>query len=352
MASYRIAVIPGDGIGPEVVGAAIKVVDAALAAESKCEWTRFDWGSEHYLEHGRMMPVDGLDILRPFDAILLGAVGDPRIPDHVTLHGLLLPIRRTFDQYLCLRPARTSRGVQSPLRRFPPSRIDLMVVRENTEGEYADVGGRLYRGTPEEVAIQTNVFTQRGCRRVIEAAFALAGRRRGQLTSITKSNAQAFGMVLWDEVFREVAGRHPEVATRSLLVDAAAMDLVRRPEQFDVIVASNLFGDILSDLAAAVVGGLGLTPSANLNPDRIGPSMFEPVHGSAPDIAGRGVANPIATVLAAAMMIEHLGLPDAARRMERSVESVLAAEAPRTPDLGGSDGTEAVTKALIAAVRQ
>jgi tartrate dehydrogenase/decarboxylase/D-malate dehydrogenase len=346
-----VALLPGDGIGPEVIDAAVAVVEAAPRdGEVTFEWTRLPWGSDYYLSHGRMMPVDGIEQLRGFDAILLGAVGDPRLADHLTLHGLLLPIRREFDQYLCVRPARLYSGLPSPLRGFPPGTIDLVICRENTEGEYADVGGRLYPGTDAETALQTNVFTKRGCRRIIEAAFELAQRRRGHVTSITKSNAQAYGMVLWDETFLEVARRYPEVAHRSLLVDAAAMDLVRRPDQFDVVVASNLFGDILSDLAAAVVGGLGLTASANLNPARTGPSMFEPVHGSAPDIAGRGIANPIATVLAAAMMLDHLGQGESARAIERSVEQVLAAGAVRTPDLGGTATTKQMTQALIAAL--
>jgi len=349
MTKRRIAVIPGDGIGPEVVEAAARVIDRA-AADLEIEWVRFPWGSDHYQRTGQMMPADGIEQLRAFDSILLGAVGDPGVADHVTLQGLLLPIRRRFDQFLCLRPARWYRGVAAPLREMPAGGIDLLIVRENTEGEYADVGARLDRGTEDEVALQTNVFTRRGCRRIIAAAFGAARDRRRHVTSVTKSNAQAFGMVLWDEIFREVALDYPDVTTRSILVDAAAMDLVRRPGAFDVIVASNLFGDILSDLAAAVVGGIGLAPSANIDPTRRHPSMFEPVHGSAPDIAGRGIANPIGAVLAGAMMLDHLGERRAAARIERAVERVLEAETVRTPDLGGDATTGAMTDALIGAL--
>ena len=347
----RIAVIAGDGIGPEVLDVAVDVTETALAVAGDCaEWVHMPWGAEHYLRHGQMMPDDGLEQLQGFDAILLGAVGDPRIPDHVTLHGLLLPIRRTFDQYLCIRPVRLYGGVTSPLRDASAGSVDLVIYRENTEGEYADVGGRLHRGSDAEIAIQSNVFTRRGCERVMRAAFSVAQRRRGHVTSITKSNAQAYGMVLWDETFRNVARSFPDVATESLLVDAAAVRLVRRPDAFDVVVASNLFGDILSDLAAALVGGLGLAPSANINPARTAPSMFEPVHGSAPDIAGQGIANPIAAVLSAAMMVEHIGAVAAAEIMRRAVEEVLADGLVRTPDLGGSARTVEVGRALIAAI--
>lgn len=345
----RVAVIPGDGIGPEVTSVAVEVADAALARTGAAvAWTWLPWGSEHWLASGRMMPEDGLELLARYDAILLGAVGDPRIPDHLTLHGLLLPIRRRFDLYLGVRPVRLFEGVSSPLVR--PGNIDLVIYRENTEGEYADVGGRVHQGTDSETAVQANVFTRRGCRRVMEAAFEAARERRGQVTSVTKSNAQAHGMVLWDEVFESVAAAYPDVATRTLLVDAAAFELVRRPDRFDVLVASNLFGDILSDLAAGVAGGLGLAPSGNVNPDRNVPSMFEPVHGSAPDIAGRGIANPIGAVLSAAMALDHLGLPDGARAVRNAVAQVLAPGGPRTPDLGGTRDTGAVAQALIAAL--
>ena len=349
MTPPRIALIPGDGIGPEVTAAAVRVADAALALDgTHAEWTTFPWGTDHYLHHGRTVPHGGLDALRAFDAILLGAVGDPRVPDTVTLSELIFPIRRSFEQYLNLRPARVWPGVQSPLRAIDAANIDLLIARENTEGEYANVGGRLHAGTAAEVAMQTNVFTRRGCERIIRVAFDLARGRRKLLTSITKSNAQAYSMTLWDDVFRTVALDYPDVATESLFVDAAAMDLVRRPAHFDVIVASNLFGDILSDLSAAVVGGLGMTPSGNINPERTSPSMFEPVHGSAPDIAGRGVANPLASVLSVAMLLEHVGQSVSARRIERAVGAVLAETTVRTPDLGGSAGTSEVTNAVVA----
>ena len=345
----RIALIPGDGIGPEVVSAAVRVADAALAREGdRCEWAQLPWGTEYYLQHGRTMPEDGLQQLRAFDAILLGAVGDRRVPDTITLQQLIFPIRRTFEQYLNLRPCRLLPGVASPLR--GESNIDLLIARENTEGEYANVGGWMHRGSEHEVALQTNVFSRRGCRRIVRAAFRLAQGRRRLLTSITKSNAQAYSMVLWDEVFREIGPEFPDVATESLLVDAAAMDLVRRPAHFDVIVGSNLFGDILSDLAAAVVGGLGVTPSGNINPEGSAPSMFEPVHGSAPDIVGKGVANPTATVLSAAMMFDHLGLGACARRIESAVSAVLRSGRAVTPDLGGRSTTNDMTDALVAAV--
>src|SRR5262249_43521800 len=282
------------------------------------EWNRLPWSSAYYKQTGHMMPADGWEILRRHDAVLLGAIGTPDVPDHVTLHGLLLPMRRKFDQYVNLRPAYLFDGVQSPLRDKAPGSIDMVVYRENTEGEYAPIGGRLYEGTPHEVAIQTNTFTRRGCERIIRAAFEGARRRRKKLTSITKSNAQTFGMVLWDEVFKAVARASPDVEAGSLLVDAAAMDFVRKPETFDVVVASNLFGDILTDLSAIVTGSMGLAASANINPERTYPSMFEPVHGSAPDIAGKGVANPMAAILSAGMLLGHLGLAKAAAAVRKA----------------------------------
>lgn len=348
--SYRIAVIAGDGIGPEVVEAAIPVLEAAASQSgAQFDWNRFPWGSEHYLAHGRMMPANALEELRPFDAIFFGAVGDPRLQDNLTLDGLLLPIRRGFDQYACVRPAVLYPGVQCPLAGKAPGSIDFVVVRENTEGEYAQVGGVLYPGGPHEVAVQSGIFTRHGTERVIRFAFELARERRGRrlVTSITKSNAQGYGMAFWDRVFVDVAREFPEIRTESLLVDAACMDFVRRPETFDVVVASNLFGDILTDLSAAITGSLGLAPSANLNPARTAPSMFEPVHGSAPDITGRGVANPMATMLAGAMMLDFLGETEAARLVESAVRGVLADGAPRTPDLGGTGTTREITSGVI-----
>jgi len=294
-----------------------------------------------------MMPADALDQLKKTDAILLGAIGHPDIPDHITLNGLLLPIRRGFDQYANVRPAVLYPGVSSPLAN--PGTVDMIVVRENTEGEYAQVGGFLYHHQPEEVAIQTAVFTRRGIERVVRHAFELARRRNGKrrVTSITKSNAQGFGMVLWDRAFAQVASEFPDIETESLLVDAAAMNFVRRPASFDVVVGSNLFGDILSDLSAILTGSIGLAPSANLDPTRRYPSMFEPVHGSAPDIAGRGIVNPLAAILSASMMLDHLGMEEAGRKVERAVAAVLAQGHVRTPDLSGTSSTREVTDAVL-----
>lgn len=353
MSTYRIAVIPGDGIGREVVPAAIEVLEAAgERCGFRFEWEHFDWGSEHYCEHGCMMPGDGLDRLRPFDAIFFGAVGDPKLQDNVTLNGLLLPIRRGFDQYACVRPAVLYPGVRCPLAGRQAGDIDFIVVRENTEGEYAQVGGLLYPGGSHEVAMQAAMFTRHGTERVIRFAFDLARRRNRKrlLTSVTKSNAQGFSMGFWDRVFSDVAREYPDIRTESLLVDAACMDLVRRPQDFDVIVASNLFGDILTDLSAAITGSLGLAPSANLNPPRTFPSMFEPVHGSAPDIAGRGVANPMAAMLASSMMLDFLGQAPAAQLVERAVLGALAAGRDLTPDLGGEGTTQRVTERIMAHV--
>jgi tartrate dehydrogenase/decarboxylase/D-malate dehydrogenase len=354
MQTYRVAVIPGDGIGHEVVPAAIRVLDTAAERSGfELAWEYFSWGSEHYFAHGRMMPADALDQLRPFDAIFFGAVGDPRLQDNVTLNGLLLPIRRGFDQYACVRPAVLYPGVRCPLAGKQPGEIDFVVVRENTEGEYAQVGGVLYPSGPHGVAVQSAVFTRHGTERVIRFAFDLT-RRRGRkrlLTSVTKSNAQGFSMGFWDSVFAEVAGDYPDVRTESLLVDAACMDLVRRPESFDVMVASNLFGDILTDLSAAITGSLGLAPSANLNPDKTFPSMFEPVHGSAPDIVGRGIANPMAAMLSGVLMLDFLGQAAAAVLVEQAVLGVLTDRRDITPDLGGTGTTESVSEAVVERVR-
>ncbi len=354
MRKIAVAVVPGDGVGPEVVRAARRVLEAAGARYGiDFAFEEFDWGAEYYFQHGRMMPASALDLLRSFDAILLGAVGHPDIPDYVTLGGLLLPLRRGFDLYANVRPAVLYPGVESPLAGRAPGAIDMVVVRENTEGEYAPVGGFVYHHQPEEIAVQSAVFTRHGTERIIRFAFELARRRNGKkrVASITKSNAQAYGMVLWDRVFDSVAREFPDIETESLLVDAAAMNFVRRPETFDVVVASNLFGDILSDLSAVLTGSIGLAPSANLDPQRRAPSVFEPVHGSAPDIAGRGVANPLAAILSAAMMLEHLGEAQAARSVEASVRFVLAAGSVRTPDLGGSSGTEDVAAAVVVNLR-
>jgi tartrate dehydrogenase/decarboxylase/D-malate dehydrogenase len=352
MAKHKIAVIRGDGIGVDVVEEGLKVLKA-VAPRYGIEWQfqEFPWSSEYYFEHGKMMPDDALDTLAKFDSIFLGAVGHPKIQDHVTLNGLLLPIRRRFDQYACVRPSVLYPGVKSPLAGKKPFDIDLIVVRENTEGEYANVGGFLYRDFPEEVAVQTAVFTRRGCERVIRHAFELAQQRRKKmkLTSITKSNAQGYGMVLWDRTFKIVAAEYPDVETNSLLIDAACMDFIRRPESFDVVVASNLFGDILTDIGAIITGSMGLASSANLDPEKRGPSMFEPTHGSAPDIAGKGIANPMAQILTSVLMLRHLGESKAADDVEKATLSVLETGEILTPDLGGTATTAAVGDAIAKA---
>lgn len=354
MRTIQIAVLAGDGIGPEVIRETVRAVEAVLprsAAEVK--WTYFPWGTDYYFQHQRMAPADYLDQLAKFDAILLGAVGHPRVQDHITLNGLLLPIRRRFDQYVCLRPSYLYEGVQSPLRDKPAGSIDLVVFRENTEGEYVNSGGRIYQSFPEEVALQTAVFTRRGCERIIRAAFEMAVTRpRKKVASITKSNAQGYGMVLWDECFARVAQEFPSIETESLLIDRAVMEFVRRPESFDVVVASNLFGDILTDLGAIVVGSMGLAASGNIDPTRQHPSMFEPVHGSAPDIAGKGIANPLAAILSAAMMLEHLDLKVAAQGLHRAVADLLKSGGPRTPDLGGTARCTEVGDAILHWIKQ
>jgi tartrate dehydrogenase/decarboxylase/D-malate dehydrogenase len=353
MAVHRIAVIGGDGIGPEVTDQAMRAADAAATKHDKTDllWNKLPWSTAYYKEHGRMLPTDGWDILRDHDAILFGAVGDPSVPDKVTVHELLLPMRRRYDQYVNLRPAYLFAGVPCPLVGKKPGDIDMLVYRENTEGEYAPVGGNLYGGTSNEIAVQTGVFTRRGCERILRAAFDAARKRpRRTLTSITKSNAMVYGMGLWDDVFNAVRADYPDVRSSSLLVDAAAMDFVRKPEAFDVVVASNLFGDILTDLSAAVTGSIGLASSANINPTKHYPSMFEPVHGSAPDIAGKGIANPLAAVLSAALMLDHLGLAASAGAVRHAVAVVLAEGKVKTPDLGGKGTTMEMGDAVVAAI--
>jgi tartrate dehydrogenase/decarboxylase/D-malate dehydrogenase len=353
MTSFDIAVIEGDGIGPEVTGEAIRAVEATGGlSDASFQWTRYPWGTDYYLQHGRMADDDYLDRLAAHDAILLGAVGHPDVQDHITLNGLLLPIRRRFDQYVCLRPSRLYPGIDSPLQNKQPGSIDMLIFRENTEGEYANVGGRVYQNQTDDIAIQTAVFTRRGCERIIRAAFEKAQTRpRKHVTSATKSNAQGYGMVLWDEIFAEVAGEFPQIKTDSLLIDRAVMEFVRRPESFDVVVASNLFGDILTDLAAIVVGSMGLAASANIDPTRRGPSMFEPVHGSAPDITGQGIANPLAAILSAGLMLDHLQLDAAAAAVDSAVANLLANDGPRTPDLGGTATTSEVGSAVVELIR-
>lgn len=352
MSTHTVAVVKGDGIGVDVVDEGIKVLDA-LAPKHDISWryTEFPWSSGYYLEHGEMMPATALDTLAGFDAIFLGAIGHPDIQDHITLNGLLLPIRRRFDQYVCLRPSVLYPGVESPLSGKKPYDIDLVVIRENTEGEYANVGGFAYHGMPQEVAIQSSVFTRRGCERVIRYAFELARERnkKRRVTSVTKSNALGY-MTVWDRAFETVGEEYPDIERQSLLVDAACMELVRRPEAFDVMVASNLFGDIITDIGAIISGSIGLASSGNINPDRSVPSMFEPTHGSAPDIAGQGVANPMAQILTAAMMLRHLGEGAAAASVEGAVLQVLEAGRGLTPDLGGSATTSDVGDAVAEMV--
>jgi tartrate dehydrogenase/decarboxylase/D-malate dehydrogenase len=353
MAVHRIAVIGGDGIGPEVIEQAIRAAEAAARKfdNATLDWNRLPWSTAYYKQHGRMLPEDGWDVLKRHDAILFGAVGDPSVPDRLTIHELLLPMRRKFDQYVNLRPAYLFAGVPCPLVDKKSGEIDMLVYRENTEGEYAPVGGQLYGGTENEIAVQTGVFTRRGCERILRAAFdAARKRRRKKLTSITKSNAQIWGMGLWDEVFAAVRTDYPDVQSNSLLVDAAAMDFVRKPESFDVVVASNLFGDILTDLSAAVTGSIGLASSANVNPTKKFPSMFEPVHGSAPDIAGRGIANPLAAVLSAGLMLGHLGLERGGAAVRDAVAKVLGEGVVKTPDLGGMNTTTEMGDAVVDAL--
>ena len=341
--SHRVAVIAGDGAGPEVVAEARKAVDA-LGLD--LDWSELLWGSAHYHETGTMMPPDALDVVRGHDAVLLGSVGDPSVPDHVTLWGLLLPLRQGLDLWANIRPARLLEGIPSPLAGSP--RVDLVVVRENTEGEYSGIGGRAHTGHPHEVGVETAVFTREGVRRVVEHAFELAEQRGGRLTSATKSNASRYGYVLWDEVVEEAAAAHPSVTVDRALVDALAARMVTDPASVDVILASNLFGDILTDLGAAVSGSLGIAPSGNINPERKHPSMFEPIHGSAPDIKGKGIANPIGAIWAGAMMLDHLGAKDGHDLVVGAIERVLAAPgAPRTPDLGGRATTSDVAAAIL-----
>jgi tartrate dehydrogenase/decarboxylase/D-malate dehydrogenase len=338
--THRVAVIAGDGAGPEVIAEARKAVDA-LGLE--LEWHDLPWGTDHFHEHGTMMPPDALEIARGHDAILLGAVGHPSVPDHVTLWGLLLPLRQGLDLYANLRPARLLDGVPSPLEGRP--HVDMLFVRENTEGEYSGVGGRAHRGLELEVGIETSVFTRGGVRRVVEHAFALAETRRGVLTSATKSNASRYGYVLWDEVVEEVHAAHPDVTVERELVDALAARMVSNPGSLDVVVASNLFGDILTDLAAVLQGGMGMAASASLGADRL--AMFEPVHGSAPDIAGQGIANPLGAIWSAALMLDHLGEADASARLMSAIEEVCRA-GMLTRDLGGSASTSEVGDAVAA----
>ncbi|MGK2927732.1 MAG: tartrate dehydrogenase [Lysobacterales bacterium] len=350
--SYRIAVIAGDGIGKEVMPEGIRAMDAAGTRFGvSFDWTEFDWSCETYHKTGRMMPENGIEQLGEFDAIYLGAVGYPGVPDHVSLWGLLIPIRRGFDQYVNLRPCKLMAGVPCPLNAKLAKDIDFWVVRENVEGEYSEIGGRIFEGTERETVSQQSVMTRIGVDRVLRYAFELAQTRpRGKVTSATKSNGIVYTMPFWDERFRLMKEQYPNVDTDQYHIDILTAWFVRDPQRFDVVVGSNLFGDILSDLGPAVCGSIGIAPSANINPEKLYPSMFEPVHGSAPDIAGQGIANPIGQIWAGAMMLNHLGHAEAGEAVERAIEKVLADGGPRTADLGGNASTIEAGKAIAEAV--
>lgn len=348
MTNYDIAVIPGDGVGEEVVPCALRVLEAAAEIHGgfRFQWTVFPWNCEYYLKHGKMMPDDGIATLSNFHQIFLGAVGMPElVPDHISLWGLLIKIRREMRQALNVRPAKMLRGIRSPLRE--PGDFDFVIVRENSEGEYSEIGGRIYHGEEEEMAIQNAVFTRKATQRAIRYAFELAASRKGHVTSATKSNGISHSMPFWDEMFRITAAEHPNIRTASAHIDALSAYLVMKPQQFDVIVASNLFGDILSDIAGAIMGSIGIAPAANLNIERTHPSMFEPVHGSAPDIAGQGIANPIGQIWTGKMMLDFMGYPEIGNLVLEAIEKTVASGIT-TPDLGGSSNTVGVTDAIIA----
>jgi tartrate dehydrogenase/decarboxylase/D-malate dehydrogenase len=350
----NIALIPGDGIGKEVVPCGVRVLDAAAALHGglRFSYREFPWSCEHYQQHGMMMPADGLDQLRPFDAIFLGAVGFPGVPDHVSLWELLIPIRRSFQQYACVRPIKLLPGVRSPLAARGPRDIDFVVVRENNEGEYSNMGGRMYQGTPWEIAVQNNVFTRMGTERIIRYAFELASKSgRKRVTSATKSNGINFSMPFWDEVFWQLARNYPDIESEQMHIDALAARFVTHPNRFGVVVGSNLFGDILTDLGAAIAGSIGIAASANLNPERAFPSMFEPVHGSAPDIAGKGIANPLGQIWSGALMLDHLGFPELAQRIVAAMSATLELGI-KTADLGGTANTVQVADAVLEALKQ
>ncbi len=353
MTTYRIATIPGDGIGKEVMPEGIAAIEAAGGAFGlSFEWDEKDWSCERFHKHGAMMPEDGLERIKDHDAVFLGAVGFPGVPDHVSLWGLLIPIRRRFEQYVNLRPVRLFEGVPCPLAGRAPGDIDYWVVRENNEGEYSEIGGRLYQGTPEELVVQQNIFTRKGVDRILRYAFELAktlGRK--SVTSATKSNGIMHSMPYWDERFEAISADYPEIETGKFHIDILAAHFVQNPDWFDVVVGSNLFGDILSDLGPATTGTIGIAPSANLNPEKRYPSMFEPVHGSAPDIAGKGIANPIGQIWSGAMMLQHLGHPEAARAIERGIEKLLASGDGLTRDMGGIATTRELGTTLAGIIR-
>ena len=351
MASYKIALIPGDGIGKEVLPEAVTVLEKVGGKFGiSFAWQEFDWSCETYAKTGAMMPEDGIEQLSPFDALFLGAVGYPGVADHISLWGLLIPIRRAFRQYVNLRPIKLMKGVTTPLAGRGPGDIDFTIVRENNEGEYSEMGGRIYAGTDREMVIQESVFTRQGVDKVMRFAFEQAVKRRGHLTSATKSNGIIHTMPYWDERFEAMKPAFPDIKTDQFHIDILSAHFVQHPDWFDVVVGSNLFGDILSDLGAAVVGGMGLAPAANINPEKEYPSMFEPVHGSAPDIAGQNIANPIAQIWTGAMMLDHLGHEDAGKAITDAIQAVLADGGGLTKDLGGTASTQELGKAITAAL--
>ena len=341
MKTYRLAVIPGDGVGPEVIKECVKILDTAAALDGRFAFTyeEFPWGCEYYLKTGEMMPADGMDILSGFDAILLGAVGFPGVPDHISLRDLLLRIRHDFDEYINLRPVKLLRGAVCPLAGVTPEEINMTFIRENSEGEYSGQGAWLYKGTPQEVVIQDGVFSRKGCERVIRYAYELARKEKKTLTNVTKGNALNYSMVFWDQIFREVGEEYPDVETKSMMVDAAAMFMVKDPARFQIVVTSNLFGDILTDLGAAIAGGMGLAAGANLNPERRFPSMFEPIHGSAPDIVGQGIANPLAAIWSASQLLDFFGHTEWGAKILDAIEQVLIEGIHVTTDQGGNAST-------------
>ncbi len=353
MVVHKIAVIAGDGIGPEVIKEGVKVLDAVSKKDGgfRFEFTYFPWGCEYYKETGRMMPEDGIRQLSEFDAIFLGAVGAPGVPDHISLWDLLLTIRKSFDQYVNLRPVKLLKGAPCPLKDVSEADIDMIFVRENSEGEYAGSGSWLFKGKPNEVVIQDGVFSRKGCERIIRYAYELAKKENKSLTSISKGNALNYSMVFWDQIFAEVGKEYPEVKTYSYLVDAASMFMIKDPKRFEIVVTSNLFGDILTDLGAAIAGGMGLAAGANINPERKYPSMFEPIHGSAPDIAGQGKANPLATVWSASQMLDFFGYAHWGKALIDCIEEVLCEKKVLTPDLGGSNTTGEVGDEIVRKIQ-
>ncbi|MFD6441400.1 tartrate dehydrogenase [Peribacillus sp. NPDC060186] len=347
---YKIAVIAGDGIGPEVINEGVKVLNkvAELAGDFSFEFTYFPWGCEYYLEHGKMLPDDGLEQLKKFEAVYLGAVGYPGVPDHISLRELLLKIRKQFDQYVNIRPVKLLQGAPCPLKNVTRDQIDMVVIRENSEGEYAGAGDWLFKGKAEEVVLQTGVFSRKGTERIIRYAYELARKTGRTLTSISKANALNYSMVFWDQVFEEVGQEYPDVQTHSYLVDAASMFFVKQPERFQIVVTSNLFGDIITDLGAAIAGGMGLAAGANLNPERVYPSMFEPIHGSAPDIAHQGIANPLAALWSASQILDFFGHENWGAKVLEVIEQVMVDKKTLTPDMGGESSTEEVGNEVVA----